>query len=110
MSYDVYVCCHVCGEDLMGGYTNMTSNVAGVWDAAGAPIRDWDGKQGVDVLPRLAGAIRHLRQLLPYEREELEELVRGGGSWGTVDSALEFLERIRDAICRNPLAKISVSR
>ncbi len=111
MSYDVYVYCHACGSDQMNGHTNMTSNVSGVWDKAGAPLRDWDGKTGIDVLPQLQGAITELsRDMLPYEREEYETLVRGGGTWGTVESALEFLTRIRDAICRNPDAVISVSR
>jgi hypothetical protein len=108
MSYDVYVCCHTCGSDLMSN-SNMTSNVAGVWDKAGARLRDWDGKTGVSVLPSLQSAITTLNDQLPYERQEYEALVRGGGDWGTVDSAVEFLTRIRDAICRDPYAEIKVS-
>lgn len=110
MSYDVYVHCHTCGGDLMNGHTNMTSNVSGVWDKAGARIRDWDGKTGVSVLPELQAAINELsRDMLPYEYQEYESLVRGGGEWGTVESALEFLTRIRDAICRDPYATLGVS-
>ena len=110
MSYDVYVHCHTCGSDLMNGNTNMTSNVAGVWDKAGARIRDWQGKTGVQVLPDLQSAINTLSDLAPFERPEYEALVRGGGSWGTIESAVEFLTRIRDAICRDPYATLAVSR
>lgn len=108
MSYDVGVHCHTCGHDLTGGRGNMTSNVAQVWTKAGAPLRDWHGKTGVDVLPQLQRAIAELSDLLPYEREEYDKLVRGGGRWGTVDSAREFLTVLRDAICRDPLATLSV--
>ena len=111
MSYDITVACHTCGEDLMRGHGNMTSNISGVWDKAGAPLRDWDGKIGVDVLPALQAAINELsRDMLPYERAEYDALVRGGGSWGTFENAVEFLTRIRDAICRDPWARIGVCR
>lgn len=110
MSYDVSISCHTCGEDLMGGYGNMTSNISGVWNKAGAPLKDWHGKIGVDVLPYLATAIGTLKDLAPYERKEYEELVRGGGSWGTIEHALEFLCRIRDAICRDPYSRIGICR
>lgn len=110
MSYDVYVSCHTCGADQMRGMNNMTSNVAGVWDKAGVPLRDWDGKIGVDVLPQLQQAVNTIENLFPFEREEYEKEVRGDGTWGTVDDALKFLQTIRDAICRCPWAKISVSR
>ena len=110
MSYDVSISCHTCGEDLMGGYGNMTSNVSGVWNKAGAPLKDWHGKTGVDVLPQLAAAISTLTNLDPYERKEYEELVRGGGTWGTIESAHEFLCRIRDAICRDPYSRIGICR
>lgn len=108
MSYDVGVHCHTCGNDLTYGHGNMTSNVSRVWTKAGAPLREWDGKTGLEVLPQLQLAISTLSDLLPCERAEYEALVRGGGSWGTVDSAREFLVVIRDAICRDPLAKLSV--
>lgn len=111
MSYDVGVHCHTCGNDLTYGHGNMTSNIAGLWDKAGAPLRDWDGKTGIDVLPQLQGAITALTDpdMLPYEREEYEALVRGGGSWGTFEDAAKYLIVIRDAICRDPWAKLSVS-
>jgi hypothetical protein len=108
VSYDVGVHCHTCGYDLTNGHGNMTSNVSGVWTKAGAPLRDWNDKTGVEVLPKLQGAIAALSDLLPYERKEYEQLVRGDGSWGTADSAREFLIVIRDAICRDPFAKLSV--
>lgn len=109
MSYDVHVNCHTCGEDLMGGRSNMTSNVSAVWTEAGAPLRDWGGKTACTVLPALQAAIHRLSDIPAYEREEWTQMVRGDGSWGTVDSAREFLTRIRDACCRDPFATLSVS-
>lgn len=110
MSYDVYVSCHTCGSDLMNGHNNMTSNVSGVWDKAGARLRDWSGKTGVQVLPQLQAAINELsRDMLPFEAAEYQKLVRGNGEWGTFSSALEYLTRIRDAICRDPYATLEVS-
>lgn len=54
----------------MNGHTNMTSNIAGVWDKAGAPLREWSGKTGLHVLPELQAAINELsRDMLPYERK-----------------------------------------
>lgn len=108
MSYNVSVHCHTCGNDLTFGHGNMTSNVSGVWMEAGAPLKDWDGKTGVDILAQLQSAITVLSNLMPYEREEYKKLVRGDGSWGTVDSAREFLIVIRDAICRDPQATLSI--
>jgi hypothetical protein len=109
MSYDVYVNCSCCGQDLIaGGRNNMTSNIAGVWNKAGAPLRDWGGKRAMEVLPMLQNAITTLKNLDSWERPEYEELVRGGGTWGKFEDAIEYLELIRDACCRDPLATLSV--
>lgn len=110
MSYDVGVHCHTCGYDLTNGHGNMTSNVARIWDKAGAPLRDWNGKTGVEVLPQLQAAIAELSDpdMLLIDRQQYEDLVRGGGTWGTYQSALDFLIVIRDAICRDPQASLSI--
>lgn len=110
MSYDVHVRCHTCGHDLMEYASNMTSNVSPVWNKAGAPLKDWNDKIGVDVLPQLQAAIANLSCLDSYERLQYDDLVRGAGEWGTVDDALAFLVTIRDAICRDPWAHLSVHR
>jgi hypothetical protein len=110
MSYDVGVNCHTCGNDLTYGHGNMTSNVARVWDSLGAPLRDFHGRTGMTVLPAVQNAIRRYEDMLPWELEHLESLVRGDGSWGKARDAYEFLIRIRDAICLDPLASVSVSR
>jgi len=110
MSYNVGIHCHTCGNDLTYGHGNMTSNVAGVWDALGAPLRDFDSiNPAMTVLPAIHRAIRRYEDALPYELDEWEALVRGDGSWGKARDAYEFLIRIRDAICLDPLATISVS-
>lgn len=108
MSYNVGVHCHTCGNTL-NDRDNYTSNVSRVWDKAGAPLREWDGKIGLEILPALHGAIKTLDNLLPYERTEYEQLVRGEGTWGDIEGATAFLKSIRDGICADPYARLSVS-
>lgn len=104
MSYDVYVRCSACGANQVQ-QTNMTSNCAAMWDKAGAPLRNWDGKKAVEVLPPLQRAIEWMRS----EPKDFKGLAPTNG-WGDLPAAVKFLEGIRDACAKNPDADLSVSR
>lgn len=103
MSYDVSVTCPTCQSDVLDR-GNMTSNVSGMWKKAGANLRDWDGKVGVDVLPELQRAI----EWMTNDPEDFRALEPENG-WGDLPGCLRFLEGIRNAIARCPNAKLSVS-
>ena len=86
MSYDVEIIaprCHASHNH------NHTSNMAGAWDAAGAPLREWDRKPVAEILPALRSAIaeltKHPDRYRKYEPDN---------GWGTVRSAREFLQDI----------------
>lgn len=102
MSYDVSVCCASCGSNQVR-QTNMTSNCAGMWDKAGATLRDWDGKSAIEILPALQKAIERMHA----DPEDFKELEPSNG-WGSLPAAIEFLEGIRDACAKNPDATLSV--
>lgn len=105
MSTHVTVNCHTCGETLNHGRDHLPSGLGPLFDELGAPVREWHGKTGVDVLPKLASAIRELEQdigLDDYRRRH----DGGGTEWSRIDFALPFLRAMRDAICRDPWAVI----
>lgn len=106
MSYDVYVNCHTCGSDLIrpSGCNNMTSNLSKMWTEAGAPLRDFKGKQALEVLPLLQQAVDRLKDD-PFYYRTLEP----DNGWGNYDNCVEFLERILAACARDPLARLVVS-
>lgn len=103
MSYDVYLGCHSCGQDLIRGGNNMTSNLARMWSAAGAPLDEWSGRLAAEVLPKLQSAIDELTNN-PHQFVEMQP----ENGWGTHQDCLGFLQRIRDAACRDPSATLSV--
>lgn len=107
MSYDVWLQapkpekdkCDACGRpfDPEGETTesrNYTSNMAGAWDAAGAPLRYMDGMLGKHAIPILENAIRRIEGDMPTYRA-----VEPDNGWGKVDSMLDFLRGIL-ADCR----------
>lgn len=81
----------------------MTSNCAGLWDKAGARLRDWDGKKAIEILPPLQKAIEWMRR----EPEDFKELEPRNG-WGDLAGAIKFLEGIRDACAKYPDSTLSV--
>ena len=105
MSYDVYIGCSRCGSDLIRphGRNNMTSNLAQMWDKAGARLRDFDGCTGLEVLPKLQAALDYLRS----DPEDFRPLEPSNG-WGSYEHCVEYLERILAACCRDPEATLRV--
>lgn len=104
MSYDVYINCSRCGEGLVR-QSNMTSNLAGMWAAAGCDVKTFDGRKAYDMLPSLQAAIQNLREW-PEDYKKYE----ASNGWGLLPHCLEWLEGLRDACCREPFATVSVSR
>lgn len=104
VSYDVYVCCHTCGSDLVR-QNNITSNLARMWDAAGCPLRDFNGRPAYELLPRLQNALDNLQD--DSDRFMAMEPENG---WGTYAQCVDYLRGILAACARDPFATVSVSR
>jgi len=116
MSYDTYVHCHTCGENLLRD-TSVNAGCSGLWEAAGAVLKDWDGKTAHEVLPSLQGAIQSLKDQPEYYRSLVD-----GKAFKSVypetlgyykdefyTAAIVYLESIRDACCKDPFATVRVS-
>jgi hypothetical protein len=106
MSYDVYVDCHTCGSDLIRpwGNNNMTSNLAPMWNDAGAPLRDFNGMAAMAVMPKLQAALDSLR-----DDPEHYRTMNPANGWGRYEDCVEFLERILAACARDPHATVRIS-
>ncbi|ASX98778.1 hypothetical protein SEA_COLUCCI_109 [Arthrobacter phage Colucci] len=114
MSYDIHAvvparegCC-AChgGENLDIG--NTTSNTSPLWRHA-APQTDGlagiHGKAGGEFAAYLRTSLEHMKA----HRPEYEPLVRGGGEWGTYDTAVEYMTRVVEAAEKHPTARFYVS-
>ncbi len=84
---------------------NMTSNVAPVWRAAGCDLGEFHGKHSDTLRP----VARAARERIAADPRAFDHLVRGGGSWGTVESAIEYLDRVI-AMCDAGPGIVRVSR
>ncbi|AYD81596.1 hypothetical protein HYP71_gp102 [Arthrobacter phage KBurrousTX] len=115
MSYDIDAqvparegCCACHGSEWVE-LGNMTSNVAPLWRHA-APqtdgLADIDGKTGGEVAAYLRTSLEHMKA----HRAEYEPLVRGGGSWGTYEHAVEYMTTVVEFAEANPAARFRVGR
>lgn len=108
MSYDVYVSCHTCGNALNHANTSVPGGLDGILIELGCPLREWNGKSGVEVLPRLQYAVQTLSDVDEFPDWKFKYPDRGGG-WEPADIAKTLLTVMRDAICREPEAVIHVA-
>lgn len=108
MSYDVMLTIDTGGEEPanVADCGNMTSNVAPVWNAVGANVAEFHGQLAADCLPAITEGLRRLKAA----PRAFDHLVRGGGSWGTVESAIEYLTRLERDFTAHPKATVYVSR
>ncbi len=108
MSYDVSLTIDTGGDEpaVVADCGNMTSNVAPVWRAAGADVAEFDGKLAADCVAAVSAA----RLNLMRSPRSFDHLVRGGGSWGKVESAIEYLARLEQDFLAHPKATVAVSR
>lgn len=105
MSYDVYLRIDTGGPDAVSVWDrNHTSNCAGMWDAAGARIRDWRMKPATEVQPLLAVAISNMRK-----DPETYRAMEPKNEWGSYASCLEFLQEFEAACRANPKCFVWVS-
>lgn len=107
MSYDVRLDIDCGGPEpvTVADCGNMTSNVGPVWRHVGADIAEFHEKRAADCLPALVEALR----LLNASPRSYDHLVRGGGAWGTVESAIEYLTVLERDFRRAPNATVRVS-
>ena len=76
-----------------------------MWRAAGCDLAEFDGKHS-DLLRPVA---QEARDRLVADPRSFDQFVRGGGSWGTVESAIDFLGRIV-TMCDDGPGIVRVSR
>lgn len=83
---------------------NYTSNMSYMWNEAGAPFREWDGKRVSEVLPLLREAIAKIEDdpspWIPREPTN---------GWGSVKNALQFMRDVQVMFARYPNALVYVS-
>ena len=130
MSWDVYLTqedgeCPSCGQSttaVRSNVGNMTFNVAPMYYSAfefaykcihGSPykpnddegfgLRQLTGMKCADALPYMLVAIAHMRQQ-PSEYMKMNP----PNGWGSYESALEFLEELKDASLKHMQATIEV--
>jgi hypothetical protein len=108
MSYDVWLEIDTGGPERASitQSRNMTSNVAPVWRAAFCDVALFDEKQAGDCVRHLVRGLDGLRR----NPRSFDNLVRGDGSWGTVESAIEFLEGLLADFRAHPKCTVRVSR
>ena len=107
MSYDVYLSVDAGGPEPVSLPLdwNYTSNCACMWDAAGAPIRDFHGKRAGDCASLLADAIATMER----EPERFIAMNPPNG-WGSYESLLPRLRVLLEAFRNAPNAIVEVSR
>lgn len=78
---------------------NMTSNLAGMWDTAGARLRDWNGMTGEESIPLLRGAIKAMEDDAPKYRA-----MNPSNGLGSYTSCLDYLRRLLEMATSAPKA------
>ena len=107
MSYDVWLDIDAGGPEpiVVAECGNMTSNVGPVWRHVGADVAEFDGQRAEACIPAVSAALL----LLKASPRSYDHLVRGGGDWGTVESAIEFLTELERWFRTAPNATVRVS-
>lgn len=106
MSYDVYLEVDAGGpEPVEAAWFNHTSNTAIMWREAGCDIADFEGADAKAFSIALTRAIADIE-----ERPDHYAKWNPPNGWGSVETTLDFLRKLRDACEAYPLAKVSVSR
>lgn len=108
MSYNVSLTIDTGGDEpaVVADCGNVTSNVAPVWRAVGADVAEFDGKLASECVDAVsAGRLKLLRS--PHS---FDHLIRGDGSWGCVESAIDYLTTLERLFLAHPEATVEVSR
>lgn len=108
LTYTTDICPH-CNRGEDSFYFNYTYNAAPVWykvfpDDDGMVMIE--GMTGKESLPKINKVITTICD----NRQEYEGLVRGGGSWGTLEGFRSFLAQLREVAEQYPTGKWSAYR
>jgi len=109
MSYNVYIEIDTgTGEfHTVHEVGNYTSNLSAMWwDALGHSLGDLSGNNCAEAEPLLTAAIAKMRAPENYDRYKALEPSNG---WGNMQGAIAYVEEIRDACRRHPLARLRIS-
>lgn len=108
MSYDVWLEIDTGGKEpaMVADCGNMTSNVAPVWRAAFCDVALFDDRQAGDCVRHLVRGLENLHR----DPDSFSSLVRGDGSWGCVQDAIEYLEKLLTVFRAHPKCTVRVSR
>lgn len=107
MSYDIWLEIDTGGEDrarVWDGW-NFTSNVSGMWRAAGTDLAEHHDKKAGDVSGELEAAITEL-EANPVKYKAMDS----PNKWGTYDDLVPALKRLLAAYREHPLATVQVWR
>jgi hypothetical protein len=97
--------CKTCGQKRGIDVGNMTYNVGPAYHAAmGFSLSDLRGVKAAVAIKALEAGEAELRANLDRYRP----LVRGEGTWGTIEQAVEYLHRLLDACRAMPDGTVSV--
>lgn len=109
MSWDISVeaeNCKECGQTRCIEVGNYTWNVGPVYHAVmGFSLSDLDGVKAAVAISALEAA----HEKIKHSGESYTPLVKGGGEWGTVDGALQYLGRLLEACRAMPTGRIRVT-
>lgn len=106
MGYDVYLMIDTGGPNQHSVWSeNHTSNTAGMWDKAGATLRDWEGITASNAEPMLTAAIAEMEA-----NPDTYRAMEPSNGWGSYESCINFLKSIRDACREHPRCTLNISR
>lgn len=108
MSYDVWLEMDTGGKEKAVAWDegwNFTSNVSGMWRAAGTDLAEHHGKRAADVIPELEAAIATL-EADPERFKAMDSPNR----WGTYESLVPALKRLLEGYREHPAATVAVWR
>ncbi len=107
MSYDIWLEVDTGGPEpcrIADGW-NCTSNISGMWRAAGADLADFDGQTAHDCIESLTNAIAELRR----DPDKYRAMDSPNG-WGKYEHLVPTLDRLLDDFRRHPKATVRVWR
>lgn len=109
MSYDVSFKAKLEGVDqwvyVGADWINHTSNTAAmIKEVCGSYPSEWDGKKCADMYPVLMQGIS-LLNLHPQRYRQFEP----DNGWGTVETTIDFLQKIADTCDKYPTAVLEIS-
>lgn len=104
MSYDVSLMADTGNQPVEAWSINHTSNTSGVWRAAGCDIASFHGQEAW----KLGASAAQAWARMQADPEAFRRYERGGGTWGTVETTMDFLLAIAQAARDYPKTEVQV--